>query len=135
MPIKQLLHSTYLNKKFLFAVGIPATCSLGVLGRNAVDPDYKIMVNYNGQADLLLSLQIPPDYYPYQFKKFNLYDYLTNINKYLISNEHVSKEKKKIGSRLQNKVNEHLSHIREFGPSLWNEDLYDTGIVFRNNQF
>ncbi|GCE64056.1 hypothetical protein MHSWG343_10640 [Candidatus Mycoplasma haematohominis] len=93
------------------------------------------MVNYNGQADLLLSLQIPPDYYPYQFKKTNLYDYLTNVDKYIVVNENVSETKKEIKKSLQSRINALLSQVKEFGPSLWNEDLYDTGIVFRNNQF
>lgn len=93
------------------------------------------MVNYNGQADLLLSLQIPPDYYPYQFKKTNLYDYLTNVNKYIVVNENVSDKKKTIQAFLQLRIDELFSKVKEFGSSLWNEDLYDTGIVFRNNQF
>lgn len=135
MPIKSIFRSAYLNKKVLFSTGVPIVGSFGLLGRNTGEAEYKIMVNYNGQADLLLSLQIPPDYYPYQFKKFNLYDYLTNVNKYLVSNDKVSANKKSISEKLQKKVNEHLSKIKEFGPSLWNEDLYDTGIVFRNNQF
>ncbi|GCE64083.1 hypothetical protein MHSWG343_10910, partial [Candidatus Mycoplasma haematohominis] len=127
--------SLLINKKTILKIAVPSASSIGIFGGTGSTVEYKIMVNYNGQADLLLSLQIPPDYYPYQFKKTNLYDYLTNVNKYIVVNNHVSDEKKKIKESLQSRINTLLSKVKEFGSSLWNEDLYDTGIVFRNNQF
>ncbi|OAL10083.1 iron ABC transporter substrate-binding protein [Candidatus Mycoplasma haematobovis] len=123
-----------LNKKVIVASAFPCLSGIGFLGSNPTNVHYKIMVNYNGQADLLLSLQIFPDYYPYQFKKTTLYDYLTNVNDYLVVNEHTSPEKKKLKEGLQKRLDDLLGNVKEFGPSLWNEDLYETGLVFKNDQ-
>ncbi|AEW45874.2 putative ABC substrate-binding protein-iron [Mycoplasma haemocanis str. Illinois] len=124
------------NKKVLIFSGSPFLGFAGFLRASDQEiKDYKIMVNYNGQADLLLSLQIPPDYYPYQFKKTSLYDYLTDVDQYVITNAHTSTNKSQIKVKLQSRLNELLGKVKEFGPSLWNEGLYDSGLVFRNDQF
>ncbi|AFO52482.1 ABC transporter [Candidatus Mycoplasma haematolamae str. Purdue] len=126
----------FLNKKMilltLLSSGIP---SVSVLSSAELETGYKIMVNYNGQADLLLSLQIQPDYYPYQFKQVALYDYLTDINKYLVVDEHTSQDKQSLKNALQNRLNQLIGKVKTFGPSLWNEDLYEGGLVNRNDQF
>ncbi|AEG73663.1 putative ABC substrate-binding protein-iron [Mycoplasma haemofelis Ohio2] len=123
------------SKKLLVGTLTPV-CALPALSPKKIEiKDYKIIVNYNGQADLLLSLQIPPDYYPYQFKKTALYDYLTDVDQYVITNAHTSINKSLIKVKLQSRLNELLGKVKEFGPSLWNEDLYDSGLVFRNDQF
>ncbi|WP_245529200.1 ABC transporter [Candidatus Mycoplasma haematominutum] len=82
-----------------------------------------------------MSLQITPDYYPYQFKQKSLYDYLTKIDKYLVVNENTSANKKKLGSKLQTRITQLIDKVKTFGPSLWNEDLYEGGLVHRNDQF
>ncbi|AEG73664.1 putative ABC substrate-binding protein-iron [Mycoplasma haemofelis Ohio2] len=124
------------NRKLLIFSGSPFLGFAGFLRASDQEiKDYKIMVNYNGQADLLLSLQIPPDYYPYQFKKTALYDYLTDVDQYVITNAHTSNNKSLIKVKLQSRLDELLGKVKEFGPSLWNEGLYDSGLVFRNDQF
>lgn len=126
-----------LQKKMIFlTLTASASPSLTMIKFSSLDNSshYKIMVNYNGQADLLLSLQIPPDYYPYQFKQRSLYDYLTNINKYIIADSKTSNDKQDIGKKIQERINELISNIKEFGPSLWNEDLYEGGLVTKNEQ-
>ncbi|OAL10048.1 iron ABC transporter substrate-binding protein [Candidatus Mycoplasma haematobovis] len=124
----------FLNKKVVIASALPCLGGIGFMGSTSNETYYRIMVNYNGQADLLLSLQIFPDYYPYQFKKTELYDYLTDIDKYLVVNSNTSNNKKKLKERLQKRLNELLKQVKEFGPSLWNEDLYESGLVFKNEQ-
>lgn len=108
--------------------------SLIAIKGNEPHSHYKILANYNGQAELLLSLQIPPDYFPYQFKQRKLYDYLTNINKYLVT-EGASQEKQELGKKLQGRIDQLISQVNTFGPSLWNEDLYAGGLVNRNVQY
>ncbi|WP_052293987.1 hypothetical protein [Mycoplasma suis] len=108
--------------------------SLTMIKFSNLDTNYKIMVNYNGQADLLLSLQIPPDYYPYQFKQRSLYDYLTNIKKYIVSDSNTSETKKSLANKIQQRLDQLIGQIKDFGPSLWNEDLYEGGLVSKNEQ-
>lgn len=125
-----------LNKKLVLATLAPC-CSPSLLAikGSKTHSHYRILANYNGQAELLLSLQITPDYFPYQFKQRSLYDYLTNINRYLVVNEKTSEKKKQLKEKLQKRIDELISKVSTFGPSLWNEDLYSGGLVNRNVQF
>ncbi|AEW45873.1 Putative ABC substrate-binding protein-iron [Mycoplasma haemocanis str. Illinois] len=123
------------SKKLLVGLLTPIFALPALYPKKLEIKDYKIIVNYNGQADLLLSLQIPPDYYPYQFKKTSLYDYLTDVDSYVITNDRTSHNKSQVKVKLQSRLNSLLSKVKEFGPSLWNQDLYDSGLVFRNEQF
>ncbi|WP_216083167.1 iron ABC transporter substrate-binding protein [Candidatus Mycoplasma haematohominis] len=96
---------------------------------------YKIITNYNSQADLLLSLGISPDYYPYQLRKSKPFDYLSNVDKYLVVNNNVSDNKKKLSRNLQAKLDSLFSKIQEFGDGLWDKTIYDAGLSHRNNEF
>lgn len=96
---------------------------------------FKILANYNGQADLLLSLQIPPDYYPLQFKEKRLRDYLVNPQDYLITNHLTSDDKKVIKQQIKNRFTNLLKQVTTFGPSLWNNAIYNSGDVSRNVEF
>lgn len=125
----------YLNLKMILLTGTPC-CSPSFIALKGSETEfhYKILANYNGQAELLLSLQIPPDYFPYQFKQRGLYDYLTHINRYLVT-EGSSAEKQGLGDKIQGRINQLVGKVTTFGPSLWNEDLYAGGLVNRNVQF
>lgn len=129
------LASISINKRIVGVISLPLVGIIGLFGSKSSGGEYQIMVNYNGQADLLLSLQIPTDYYPYQFQKQTLYDHLANVDKYIVAKEQASSHKKAIKGRLQSRINQLLSRVKEFGPSLWNEEFYKSGIVYRNSQF
>lgn len=127
-----------LQKTFNWKTVFSVASSSGILSSSFLGShkrDYKIITNYNSQADLLFSLGISPDYYPYQLKKTQLYDYLINVDKYLVTNNQVSSSKQKLSKNLQTKLNSLFSKVKEFGEGLWDKTIYDAGLSHRNNEF
>ncbi|MDQ0513680.1 hypothetical protein J2Z62_000118 [Mycoplasmoides fastidiosum] len=96
--------------------------------------NYKILSNYNGQADLLLSLQVTPDYYPYQYRENKLREYITNPAKFVLTNDNTSQVKQAFKTKVNNRF-KNLLEKAEHGPSLWNNAIYTEGVVTRNDQF
>ncbi|WP_391591684.1 hypothetical protein MCAV_06480 [[Mycoplasma] cavipharyngis] len=125
----------YQKRNFLKISLLLLPISTITLSACAQEQNFKILSNYNGQADLLLSLQIPPDYYPYQYQENSYRSYLSKPSEYIKVNQHTSATKRTLNQKIDQRFQKLLSQVRANGPSLWNNAIYDSGTVSRNQSF
>lgn len=122
-------------KQKLMKILVLTSLSALALAACSQNQNFKIFANYNGQADLLLSLQAPPDYYPFQYQENSFRNYISEPSKYVITNNHTSSTKKMLQEKIDARFKELLSNVKATGPSLWNNAIYDSGAVSRNLEF